>query len=87
MVGDDVFHYLIDVETKQQLSSNKEILPRNVLNLYKSQPMMVTHTNISEKEGVFICEHCDNFHSHDTIIFVPAVNRSYYTSQTDIKLV
>lgn len=87
MVSDYVFHYLVDVETKEQLATERQRLPDSILKLYGSQPMLVTHVNVPENEGVFLCGHCSNLHSHDTIVFVPAVNRSYYTSLIDITVI
>lgn len=76
--------YLIDVETNEQLSNNFQKIPDNIIKLYMSKPMIVIQTGLSKE---YMCGHCSNPHYHDISVFIPSVNREYYTSSRDVCLI
>lgn len=87
LLDDDCLHYFVDVETREQLSSERQIIPANIRKLYMSEPMMVVKTGLSEQEGTYKCGHCDMEHSHDIIVHVPSIGRDYYCTERWVKIV
>lgn len=90
-IGDEVvlfneftLGYFIDEETDKQLSQNFQPLSKAITELYCSKKMLVVKNNIDK---TYNCGHCSNEHHHDLVVFVPAVNRTYYASSDYFTLV
>lgn len=76
--------YFIEVDNDEQIVIGREVLNEELESKFLSQPMVVISTNI---EKIYKCGHCDNDHKHDTIVYVPGLQKQYFTSSRDLKIV
>lgn len=90
-VGDKVIphdknaiNYYIDTVTNEQVAKDRVVVSEELIELWCSKDMIVVETGV---EKTYKCGHCDRDHHHDIIVFVPAVNKTFYAPSDSFSLV
>lgn len=78
VIDEHHLNYFIDVTTDEQLSTDYDSLSEAVKDIFSESEMIVVETGIDKK---YNCGHCDNEHTHDTIVFLPGINKRYYCTE------
>lgn len=82
LCAENYLGYFIDVETDQQLTIEKRHVSDDIKALFLSKPMIVVANNLNK---IYQCGHCTVDHKHDIIVYIPAMQKRYFTSSVDVK--
>lgn len=84
LIDTNHLNYFIDFDTNKQLAENMTAISDALVDLFKSQQMIVTEI---ELEKVYNCGHCSQEHIHDIVIFIPGMNKRYYVSSNAFEII